>query len=771
ELARLAAEADRLAASVIAGIGSVAENLHRRAQYHERDLAGQQFLMNVASWIAALVYAAIVLLSWFWSAHKIVRPIERLSDAAERAHLDSDAFAIEEDGPDEVRRLTRNIHAFVRTRTEFLATMSHELRTPLNGIINLNELMLGTELDAEQRDLAKSAKAAGESLLSIISDILDFSKIQAHKLVLEQVPFPLRDLVDGAVDLVAAAAARKGLLLAAVVDHRLPANCTGDPTRLRQVLGNLLNNALKFTNTGRIVVAVGPDPAAPRLLRFEVRDSGVGIAPEVQGTLFRAFQQGDSSTTRRFGGTGLGLAISRELVTLMGGAIGVDSTPGAGSTFWFTADLGWSGEPAAPPARPATGCQRLAVLTARPIVGESVRERALAAGLAETAVVVLGDPATSAGSLQPGDWAVVDPQGLPDVAALLAKLHDRVGATGRLAVLEQRLAEPNAAAAGLGRLPIVTATGPFVCWLQAAEAGAASGAADPVAVVTKLRGRVLVVDDNPINRRAARTFLERAGCEVETAEDGQQAIDLLLSRPFGAVLMDCQMPQLDGLEATRRVRQLEAEQRLPQTTARPLPILALTAANDAADHDSCRAAGMDDVLPKPFTAELLLRAVARALAPATAPGAGESDAAPAAGKGRVLVVDDNKMNQRVLDAIVRKAGYETVLVDDGQQAVDRVRSAPFDLVLMDVQMPVLDGWEATRVIRELEALGQLPRGSRRPLPILAVTANAMEGDREKCLAAGMNDHLTKPVKAQRMIDAIAEQLGGVAVGRAPAGNV
>ncbi len=257
-LRALAADADVVAASLVRRIEDLARQLQRRAQINEEDLAARRVLLAVLSWVGALVYGAIVMMSWLWSVQTIVRPIERLSDAAERAKLDNESFLVGERGPDEVRRLTRNISAFVRTRADFLATMSHELRTPLNGIINMNELMLGTQLDREQRELARSAKGAGEALLAIINDILDFSKIQAKKLTLEESAFGLRTIVDAAIDIVAPAADRKGLRLVALVDHRLPEDVVGDPTRLRQVLVNLLNNAVKFTQSGEITVAAAP---------------------------------------------------------------------------------------------------------------------------------------------------------------------------------------------------------------------------------------------------------------------------------------------------------------------------------------------------------------------------------------------------------------------------------------------------------------------------------------------------------------------------------
>jgi len=758
-LAGLAAQAEGLTRSLQNGTEELRKQLRDRSDIHEADLASQRWFLAVVTWIAAAIYAVIVVLSWFWSVQTMVRPIERLSDAAEKAKLDNenDAFLVEESGPDEVRRLTRNISAFVRTRADFLATMSHELRTPLNGIINMNELMLSTQLDEEQQELARSAKGAGEALLAIINDILDFSKIQAKKLTLENAPFGLRRLVDAATDIVAATAASKGLQLLVVVDHRLSETVIGDSTRLRQVLVNLLNNAVKFTHEGHIAVEVAPVEDDPGLVRFAVSDTGVGIAPDVQGTLFRAFQQGDSSTTRKFGGTGLGLAICRELATLMGGEIGVDSTVDQGSTFWFTAEL----EPdlTSTTTRP-TGdfpLQRLVIASSRPLIVAGVRERARALEVPAAAIVHCDEPARAADVAQPGDWLAFDPLGCDgSLDELLRELRARVGATGRIAVIEPRLQTGERRTSRANRLAISARLGSMHEWLCAPpEQEAEVDVAHDEAADAPLTGRVLVVDDNPINRRAARTFLERSGCKVSTAQDGQEAIDVLLTEPFDVVLMDCQMPRLDGLEATRRLRQLEQERSLADGMASPLPILALTASTEAEERRACRDAGMDDVLAKPFAAGDLIRSVRDALR--TRPAETTEKPEPA-GKANVLIVDDNPMNQRVLAAIVKKAGYATTMANDGQQAVDHLRGNACDLVLMDCQMPVLDGWEATRVIRELEDLGQMPRETRKPLPVVAVTANAMEGDREKCLDAGMDDYLTKPVKPQKVLETIAQHL-------------
>ncbi|MFK7741456.1 MAG: response regulator [Planctomycetota bacterium] len=761
KLNELAARTDVIADSLVKKTDALGKQLLRRSNIFAQDIAEQRVLMVILTWISAIVYAVIVTMSWFWSVQTMVRPMERLSDAAERAKLDNDSFVVEESGPEEVRRLTRNISSFVRTRADFLATMSHELRTPLNGIINMNELMLETDLGDEQQELVRSAKSAGEALLAIINDILDFSKIQAKKLVLETAPLEIRRLVDESTDIVAVEAERKGLQVFASVDHRIQEETIGDPTRLRQILVNLLNNAVKFTNSGSISITVSPSASNPELLRFAITDTGVGIARDVQETLFRAFQQGDSSTTRRFGGTGLGLAICRELAVLMGGSIGVESAEGHGSTFWFTAHLAPDIPPsAATSPTPAPHGRRIVLASDRPEVRHALKQNALANNLG-TPVVTVDRPESLCDALQLGDWVLLDPHGHEDVLEnTVRQARSKIGKDGAIAFVDTaRVTRRSQARAGeelaLPRIKLRAQLGVLHGWL-AQDPMRFAEQSDDALLETSLNARVLVVDDNPMNRRVARTFLERVGCTVQTANDGQEAIETLFEETFDIVLMDCQMPRLDGLEATRRLRKHEAEGELAAGMVAPLPILALTAASDTEDRAACRKAGMDNLLPKPFAPADLVAAVARTLHK----DAERKDAAVARNEGdkRILIVDDNPMNQRVLAAIVKKAGFRVDLANDGQQAVDHLRTEGCDLVLMDCQMPVLDGWEATRVIRELESLGQLPRETHSPLPVLAVTANAMDGDREKCLEAGMNEYLTKPVKPQRVLDEIRKHL-------------
>lgn len=653
---------------------------------------------------------------------------------------------------DELQRAKAQAESASRAKSEFLAVVSHEIRTPLNVIIGMTELAVGSKSPSEQQEYLSRVRANAEALLHLVFSMLDMSKIEAQLLEIETIPFDCAQLVGEVAEAVASRLMSKRVAMVCAVSPEVPPLLMGDPTRLRQILMNLLGNASKFTEKGEvqaIVDVVGRNDRTA-VLRFTIADTGIGIPREVQSRIFERFFQADSSTSRRYGGSGLGLTISRSLVSLMGGRIWFESEPGVGSQFCFELPLAL---PARTNSEPLPSAAHLHVMVVNSSV---VTGRAMAAvlrhrGYQVTYCTSIDEARTQLQTAaEPPHALLCDahppaPEGPSSVLALIAQ--PRLGRTRVILVTPMWTSAPSLPMDS--PLPFESMLLPVsnsrllsavarVTGLSASGPSTAAGEEPSAPPPTRPR-RILVVEDNPDNQRLAWHTLAGAGYAVDLAENGAVAVTLVMQQDFDLILMDVEMPEMDGFQATRQIRERTAAQGRPR-----VPIVGLTAHAVPVFRQRCLDAGMDDYATKPIPRVQLLELVANWL-----------DRRPV-----ILAADDSEDGRLLMRELLRQLGNcRPLLAENGQQAIELLRQREVALVLLDMEMPVLDGYATARAIRSM------PRGGA--VPIIAVTGHQGAEATQRVLSAGCTAMVSKPIRARDLRQLVEHYVSPILAVAAP----